>query len=104
MARGLVDAPPQLIDGFDSSDFGRDQTQDGNLAFRHETQRFETTGTLGVVLQQETLVIQSAEEFFGDGVIVRFPMPHAPSVAAADVHPKNSARTASNDLVLCINR
>src|SRR6266550_7326213 len=104
MAGGLVDALPQLIDGLDSSDFGRDQTQHGNLAFRHETRRFETTGTLGVVLQQKTLVIQPAEEFFGDGVIVPFPMPHALSVAAADVHPKNDARKASHDLVIGLNR
>src|SRR5438105_13954788 len=100
MARGLVDAPPQLIDGFDSSDFGRDQTQDGNLAFRHETQRFETTGTLGVVLQQETLVIQSAEEFSGDGAIAPFPTPHAPSAASPAAHPKKHARTSSHELAI----
>ena len=51
MARCVVDAAAQLIDGFNPANLGRDQTQHGDLALRYETKRVKIPCTLRVVFQ-----------------------------------------------------
>src|SRR5437764_12540951 len=48
VARGLVDPSSQLVNGLDAANFGRDKTEDCNLALWHKTQRFETPGPFSI--------------------------------------------------------
>src|SRR6266536_5556545 len=52
-AAGLVDAPLQLVLGFELAALGGDQAEHHQLALRHEAERLEAAGAGVVVLEEE---------------------------------------------------
>ena len=46
-----------------------DQTQNDRFARRQKPQRFETTGAFAVVLQQEPVDVNAAQDLLGDALV-----------------------------------
>src|SRR5439155_22999912 len=83
--RRLVDAPEQILLGLQPRDLGGDQPEDHRLAPRDVAQRREAAGALAVVLQQEAVVGEVAEDLLGDPVVAALGEPATPVVAATHV-------------------
>src|SRR2546426_1638574 len=66
---GLVDAPPEEILRLQDRRLGRDQAQYHLLVPRHEAQRLEAAGALGVVLEEEGVGFERAESTLGDALV-----------------------------------
>ena len=63
----------------------RDQTEHDLLARRHEAQRLEAAGALVVVLEEEPVDVELAEQRLGDEVVAALGRPRRAEVAAAQV-------------------
>src|ERR1700689_4017736 len=83
--RGFVNAPAQVVRRFKLWKFRGDKPQHNAFAARHQPQRFEAAGALGIVFQQEVIHVECAKKFFGDGVVAALGVPAAATIAAADV-------------------
>ena len=55
------------------------------FAFRDEAERFECSGALVVIFEQEAVYFESGEQFFGDRVVTSFRVPVAPIITAAEM-------------------
>src|SRR5205807_1146083 len=75
------------------ADLGGYQAQDYLFPTRYEAEWLEAAGAIGVVLQQEAIDIERAEDFFGDVVVATLGVPGAASVTAADVSGNSNVRT-----------
>ena len=114
MARGIIDATLEMIQGFDACALGGDQPEHRDRAFADEPKRIEAAGAFAVVLQQQTMVLEAREQTFGDGVIVPFAMPlrhHLPGggvgaarITATDMQSEGHAVEPRNDGVLRLDR
>src|SRR5918998_2271273 len=85
VAGGLVDAPLEVVPALQLRALGGDQAQDDALARRHEAQRLESPGAGVVVLQEEPVDLQAAEEGLRDEVVTALGDPGRAEVAAAHV-------------------
>jgi len=70
VTRGLIDAAFEVVSGFYVRTLRGHESQDDDFVLGDEAQWLEATGALAVVLQQNTIVLEAAEELFGDGIVV----------------------------------
>src|SRR5881409_1806499 len=83
--RGLVNPAAQFVLRFQLWLLRCHESEDYIFSARHQTQGFQTPGALSVVLEQECIDIQPAEEFLSDDVVSSFGVPAAEAVSSADV-------------------
>ena len=82
---GLVDAALEVVLALELRALRRHQAEDDALARRHEPQRLEPAGAGVVVLQEEAVDLQPAEQRLGDEVVAALGHPRGAEVAAAHV-------------------
>src|SRR5437763_13609662 len=66
--RGLIDTALEMVLALELRQLGADEAEHDFLALRHEAQRLEAAGALGVVLEEETIDVQAGEHALGDEV------------------------------------
>src|SRR5438874_13421142 len=66
--RGGVDTALEMILALELRQLGADEAEHHFLALRHETQRLEAAGALGVVLEKEAIHVEPGEYPLGDEV------------------------------------
>ena len=80
--------------------FSGDEAEHDHLALRHEPQRLEAAGPLVVVLEEETVHVELAEQGLGDEVVAALGGPGGAEVAAAHVRGHLQVRGPSGDRVV----
>src|ERR1039458_5610893 len=60
--RRLIDSPHDVIGVLEHGRLARNETERCNLPFREKTQRFETAGPRGVVLEEVSVDVDRVEE------------------------------------------
>src|SRR5215469_1142522 len=83
--RRLIDAALEHVRVFQLAPLGGHQAEHDHLARRHEAQRLEAAGTVVVVLEEEPVHVQLAEQCLGNEVIPAGRGPGGPEVAPAHV-------------------
>src|SRR5580700_2393345 len=94
---GLVDPALEGVLALQGAALGGDQAEDDHLAGRDEPQRLEPAGALVVVLQEEPVHGQLAEQGLGDEVVTALRRPRGAEVAAAHVRGDGHAVGAAGD-------
>ena len=113
VTRGLVDAAFEVDNRFYVGALRCDEAQDDDFVLWDESQRLESTGAFAVVFQQNTIMLETTEELFGDGVVVAFTVPlrhelarvrvDCAGVAATDVNTEGHTREALDERVICVD-
>src|SRR5207247_9920321 len=75
---GLLDPPLEVVLLFQRSALGGHEAENDHLSLRHEAQRLERTGPRVVVLQEEAVDPQTAEDSLGDVVVAARRGPRGP--------------------------
>ena len=98
VARGLFDPPLELVLGLELAALGGDEAEHDQLVLGHEPQRLEPSGAGVVVLEEEAIHVELAEQRLGDEVVATLGGPRGAEIAAAHVgghrHPLGAVRTA----------
>ena len=71
----MVDPSLQIIDSIHVGVLRRDRAEQDDFTFGHEAKRFEAAGAVAVVFEWDTLLVESIEQFLGDGGIGAFAVP-----------------------------
>jgi hypothetical protein len=97
VAGGLVDAALEVVLALEDRRLRRDEPEDDLLARRHEAERLEAAGALVVVLEEEAIDLEPAEEGLGDEVVAALRRPGRLEVAAAEVGRDPEALRAASE-------
>src|SRR5207244_454922 len=89
--RRLVDPVGQLVARLEPGLLGRDEPENRGLPGRQVTQRLEAAVACRVVLEQEGVNREAAQQRLGDRVVRSLGQPAAAGVAPADVEGKGQA-------------
>src|SRR5579885_2851089 len=100
VTRGLVDPPTQRLGRLQHRRLGADEPEHHGLVRRHEAQRGEIAGTLGVVLEKKRLDAHFIEEPRGDRLIASRGEPSRAQIAAAQMHPDRHPRRPRRERVI----
>src|SRR5580704_5321320 len=84
-ASGFVDTFREVVCIFHLRNLGADQAEHHRLSLGNEAQGREGSGTRVVIFEKETIDLERAEQFFGDGVVATLGVPVAAIVSAAEV-------------------
>src|SRR5581483_6487975 len=66
----LIDSSREVAGRFQVGELRADQTENDRRAFGNEAQRFEATGAIRIILQQDALMAQTGQEPLRNRIIV----------------------------------
>ncbi|MGH3976331.1 MAG: hypothetical protein ACRDS9_23865, partial [Pseudonocardiaceae bacterium] len=95
-----MDARLEFVDGLLPSSLGRDKPEDDGLVLGYRGQRFESTGALVVVFQEQPLRAHTGEQALGEPVVAARNQPAAVLVAATKMEAERDAGMLSDDGVV----